>query len=285
MIDLFSISEVRALLERHGFSFKRSLGQNFITNRWIPERFVSSSSITKKHGVVEIGPGIGSLTKSLCETAGKVTCLEIDERLLPVLQETLAGYENLIIRHEDALKANLERIVKEDLDGLIPIACANLPYYITTPILERLFESRLFSTITVMVQKEVASRICAKPGTPEYGSFTVFASYYSEPRTLFDVSANNFLPRPKVDTAVVLFEMRDEVPFGITDEKLFFRIVRGAFQNRRKTLVNALASVLSMNKEDIASVISACGHNLNVRGETLSTEAFAKISKEISKNL
>ena len=285
MIDLFSISEVRALLERHGFSFKKSLGQNFITNRWIPERFVSSSSITKNHGVLEIGPGIGSLTQSLCEAAGKVTCLEIDERLLALLQETLSGYENLVIRHGDALKADLGEIVSEDLDGLIPIACANLPYYITTPILERLFESHLFSLITVMVQKEVALRICAKPGTSDYGSFTVFAEYYSRPRILFEVSANNFLPRPKVDSAVVLFEMRDEKPFGITDEKLFFRIVRGSFQNRRKTLVNALSSTLKMKKEDIASVISACGHKLDVRGETLSAEAFAKISEEMLKKL
>lgn len=285
MIDLFSTNEVRALLDRYGFSFKKSLGQNFITNRWIPERFVSSSLITDNHGVLEIGPGIGSLTKSLCEAAGKVTCLEIDERLLPVLHETLSDYSNLVIRHGNALKADLAQIVRDDLNGLIPVACANLPYYITTPILERLFESRLFSMITVMVQKEVALRICAEAGTSDYGSFTVFAAFYSRPKILFDVSANNFLPRPKVDSAVVLFEMRDELPFGITDQNLFFRIVRGSFQNRRKTLANALSSTLPMNKGDIASVITASGFRSDVRGETLSIEAFAKITAEISKKL
>jgi len=284
-MDLFDIKEVRELLDRHGFSFKKSLGQNFITKRWIPERIVSASGIDDRHGVFEIGPGIGTLTRSLCESAGRVTCLELDSRLIPVLRETLSENKNVIIRQGDALKADLAQIIHDDLDGLIPVACANLPYYITTPVLERLFKSRLFRQITVMVQKEVACRICASAGSPDYGAFTVFARYYSDPEILFDVPAGCFLPRPKVDSSVVLFRMHTSNPYGITDEELFFKIVRSSFAQRRKTLINGLLSVLPMNKDELASVISGCGFRPDVRGETLSIEAFAKITAKISKKL
>lgn len=284
-MDFFNIREVRELLERHGFSFRKSLGQNFITRKWIPDRIVSASGIDRTHGVLEIGPGIGTLTKSLCESAGKVTCLELDSRLIPVLRETLSGTDNLVIRQGDALKADLSEIVREDLNGLTPVACANLPYYITTPVLERLFKSRLFSQITVMVQKEVANRICASPGSPDYGAFTVFTRFYSDPEILFDVPAGCFLPQPKVDSSVVLFRMHPSDPYGIEDKDLFFRIVRSSFAQRRKTLINGLLSALPMKKDELISVISDQGLRPDVRGETLSIEAFAKITAEISAKL
>ncbi|HHX73027.1 MAG TPA: 16S rRNA (adenine(1518)-N(6)/adenine(1519)-N(6))-dimethyltransferase RsmA [Clostridiales bacterium] len=284
-MNFFSIKEVRELLDRHGFSFRKSLGQNFITKQWIPEQIVSASGINRDHGVLEIGPGIGTLTKSLCDSAGKVTCLEVDDRLLPVLNETLAGADNLIIRQGDVLKADLSEIVRDDLKGLTPVACANLPYYITTPVLERLFESRLFKQITVMVQKEVARRICASAGSPDYGAFTVFSQFYSRPEILFDVPASCFLPQPKVDSSVVIFHMHSDNPYGIEDEDLFFRIVRSSFAQRRKTLINGLISALPMKKDELLSIILSCGFRPDVRGETLSIESFAKITAKIAENL
>jgi len=284
-MDLFSISEIRGLLDRHGFGFKKSLGQNFLIERRVPERIVSESGIDERFGVVEIGPGIGTLTRFLCKSAGKVAAIEIDSRLLPILQETMAGYDNLRLHHADVLKADLSSIVADDLDNLIPAACANLPYYITTPVLERLFESRLFRQITVMVQKEVARRICASPGSSDYGAFTVFSSFYSEPKMLFDVPAGCFIPKPKVDSSVVLFRMLDENPYGITDEKLFFRIVRSSFSQRRKTLANALASALPLGKEELSEIITACGFRPDIRGEMLSIEGFAKLTSAVSQKL
>lgn len=284
-MDLFSISEIRGLLDRHGFGFKKSLGQNFLIERRVPERIVSESGIDERFGVVEIGPGIGTLTRFLCKSAGKVAAIEIDSRLLPILQETMAGYDNLRLHHADVLKADLSSIVADDLDNLIPAACANLPYYITTPVLERLFESRLFRQITVMVQKEVARRICASPGSSDYGAFTVFSSFYSEPKMLFDVPAGCFIPKPKVDSSVVLFRMLDENPYGITDEKLFFRIVRSSFSQRRKTLANALASALPLGKEELSEIITACGFRPDIRGEMLSIEGFAKLTSAVFQKL
>lgn len=284
-MDLCSISVIRGLLDRHGFGFKKSLGQNFLTERWVPEKIVSESGIDDRFGVVEIGPGIGTLTQFLCKSAGKVAAIEIDSRLFPILQETLAGFDNLRLHHADVLKADLSSIVRNDLDNLIPAACANLPYYITTPVLERLFESRLFRQITVMVQKEVARRICAKPGSADYGAFTIFSSFYSEPRILFDVPAGCFMPKPKVDSAVVLFRMLSENPYDITDEKLFFRIVRASFSQRRKTLANGLAAALPLGKEELAEIISDCGFRPDIRGEMLSIEGFAKLTAAVSQKL
>jgi 16S rRNA (adenine1518-N6/adenine1519-N6)-dimethyltransferase len=284
-MDLFSMTEIRRLLDRHGFSFRKSLGQNFITERWVPERIVSESGIDSRFGVVEIGPGIGTLTQFLCKYAGKVAAVEIDSRLLPVLEETLAGCNNFRLYHADVLKTDLAAIVKNDLDKLIPAACANLPYYITSPVLERLLKGRLFRQVTVMVQKEVARRICAKPVSSEYGSLSVFSSFYSEPKILFDVSAGCFMPRPKVDSSVVLFRMRGENPYGVCDEELFFRIVSASFSQRRKTLANGLSSALPVEKDALKKLIEGCGFSPDVRGETLSVEDFAKLTAAAGKIL
>ncbi len=284
-MDVCNISVLRALLERHDFGFRKSMGQNFLIERWVPERIVSDSGIDKSYGVVEIGPGVGTLTQPLSQAAGKVVAIELDRRLLPILDETLTDYDNVTVINGDALKVNISEITREHLYGLKLAACANLPYYITTPVIERLFESRLFSRISVMVQKEVAERICAEPGSSQYGSFTVFSKYYSEPEILFGVPAGCFMPRPKVDSAVVLFKMNDSPPAGITNEKLFFRIVRAAFGQRRKTLANALSAALPLSKSIITELITQTGLPSDIRGERLSLELFAKLTALMEEKL
>ena len=282
MINVTNPTVMKELLARYGFHFSKSKGQNFLTQRWVPQRIAEESGVDEGCGVVEIGPGFGPLTQELCLRAGKVIALEVDTTLKPVLAETVGEFDNLEIIFTDAMKADLPQLIEEKLPGLKPMACANLPYYITSPVLTKLLESRCFSSVTVMVQKEVAQRICSKAGSSDYSAFTVFCNYYAQPKLLFDVPPNCFMPQPKVTSAVLTLKMRSEPVAEIFDEGLFFRVVRAAFAQRRKTLLNALASGLGgMSKEDLTAVLESCGVSPTVRGETLDIPAFAAIANAI----
>ena len=284
MLDVCDIHQIHALLEQHGFHFSKAKGQNFLTQAWVPARIVEEAGIDESCGVVEVGPGFGPLTQQLCLRAGKVVAIELDNRLAPVLRQTVGEFDNLELVFGDVLKTDLEALIREKLPGLTPHACANLPYYITSPVLTKLLESRLFRSVTVMVQKEVAQRICAAPGTADYSAFSVFCQYYSEPRILFDVPASCFVPQPKVTSAVITLPMRKEPPCEILDEALFFRVVRASFAMRRKTLLNGLSAGFGeLSKAEIAEILTNCAISPSVRGETLGIPAFARIANEIAK--
>ena len=281
-MDLCDINQIKALLAAHGFHFSKAKGQNFLTHSWVPARIAEESGANPEAGVLEVGPGIGCLTKELCLRAGKVCAVEVDTSLKPILAQTLGAYDNLSIVYGDVLKLDLEALVREQFPDKKPMACANLPYYITSPILSLLLESRLFSQVTVMVQKEVAQRICAPAGHGEYSAFSVFCQYYSQPELLFDVPPHCFIPQPKVTSSVIRLTMREEPPCELLDEGYFFRTVRGGFAMRRKTACNALGSAFpKLGKIGIAEVLEACGHAPTVRCETMDIPAFAAIANEI----
>ena len=282
MIDVCNSQVMKPLLEKHGFHFSKAKGQNFLIARWVPEEIAEQSGVDKGVGVLEIGPGIGPLTQQLALRAGKVCAVELDSRLKPILDETVGEFSNLNILWGDVLKQDIPALVKEQFGDLCPMACANLPYYITSPILSALLEAKCFDAVTVMVQKEVAVRIAAKPGTADYSAFTVFCQFYAEPEILFDVPAHCFMPQPKVTSAVITLRTRKELPWDILDEKLFFRVVRASFAMRRKTLQNGLASGFpELGKAGAREVLIACGLPENVRGETLGIPEFAKIANEL----
>mgnify|MGYP000852231677 CR=1 FL=1 len=282
-MDLCNINEIKALLTRHGFHFSKAKGQNFLTQSWVPREIVLDAGIDDTCGVLEVGPGIGPLTQQICRSAKKVVAVEVDRSLQPVLAETMAGNENLTILFADILKTDIKALVEEEFSGLRPMACANLPYYITTPVLAALLESRAFEAVTVMVQKEVAQRICAPAGKGDYGAFSVFCQYYAVPELLFDVPPSCFIPQPKVTSSVLKLTMRAEPPCPIPDEKLFFRVVRASFAQRRKTLLNALSSGFSeLSKTELAEIIEGCGFAPTVRGETLDIPAFAAIANALA---
>lgn len=283
MLDVCDPRVIRALLEKYGFHFSKAKGQNFLTQRWVPQRIAQEAGIDRSTGVLEIGPGFGPLTQELCLRAGRVTAIELDTTLRPVLAETVGEFDNLTIHFADAMKMDLPALVQAEFPGLTPAACANLPYYITSPVLTRLLESRCFSAVTVMVQKEVAQRICSPAGKGDYGAFSVFCQYYAEPELLFDVPASCFIPQPKVTSAVLKLTMRKEPVCEIRDEGMFFKVVRAAFAQRRKTLLNALASGFSQfDKQTLADVIAACGFAPTVRGETLDIPGFAAIANALA---
>lgn len=279
-MDLCDVRQVEALLARHGFRFSKSKGQNFLTASWVPERIAECSGADAGCGVVEIGPGFGCLTEQLSLRAEKVLCYEVDEALRPVLAVTLAERENVEILFADALRRDIAADIREHLSGLRPLLCANLPYNITSPVLTKLLEAQCFESLTVMVQKEVAERIAARPGTAQYGAFSILAQWYSEPELLFEVGPECFVPRPKVTSAVVRMIPRDAPPAQV-DEKAFFRVVRAAFNMRRKTLTNALDGLCG--KERAAEALRACGLDERVRGEVLSLAEFAALTNEIEK--
>lgn len=283
-MDLCNINEIKALLTRHGFHFSKAKGQNFLTQSWVPREIVLDAGIDDTCGVLEVGPGIGPLTQQLCRSAKKVVAVEVDRSLQPVLAETMAGNENLTILFADILKTDIKALVEEEFSGLRPMACANLPYYITTPVLAALLESRAFEAVTVMVQKEVAQRICAPAGKGDYGAFSVFCQYYAVPELLFDVPPSCFIPQPKVTSSVLKLIMRAEPPCPIPDETLFFRVVKASFAQRRKTLVNALSSGFGeFTKQQLAGAIEAAGFSPTVRGETLDIPGFAAVCRELLK--
>jgi len=286
MIHVCDIQVMKPLLAEHGFHFSKAKGQNFLIAPWVPESIAEDSGVDEHTGVLEIGPGIGPLTQQLCLRAGKVCAVEVDARLKPILAQTVGEFENLDIIWDDVLKLDIPALVEEKFPGLRPAACANLPYYITSPILTALLEAECFDQVTVMVQKEVALRIAAKPGSEDYSAFSVFCQYYAEPELLFDVPAHCFLPQPKVTSAVITLHVRKEKPWDIHDPGIFFRTVRASFAMRRKKLSNGLASGFpQLGKAGAAEVIAACGFDENVRGETLGIPEFAALANEIHRRL
>ena len=286
MLNVCDIHIMKPLLAEHGFHFSKAKGQNFLIAPWVPESIAEDAGVDETAGVLEIGPGIGPLTQQLCLRAGKVCAVELDDRLKPILEKTVGEFQNLEILWNDVLKLDVPALVKEKFAGLRPMACANLPYYITSPILTALLEAECFESVTVMVQKEVAQRIAAKPGSPDYSAFSVFCQYYSQPELLFDVPAHCFLPQPKVTSAVITLRTRQEKPWQIDDTDVFFRTVRASFAMRRKKLANGLAAGFpQLGKNGAAEVIAAAGFDENVRGETLGIPEFAAIANEIARRL
>lgn len=282
MVNVCDIQVMKPLLAAHGFYFSKAKGQNFLIAPWVPESIAREAGVQADVGVLEIGSGIGPLTQQLALRAERVCAVELDERLKDILDVTLEDFSNVEIVWGDVLKLDIPALVRQKLPGLRPMACANLPYYITSPILTALLEAECFEAVTVMVQKEVAQRIAARPGTAEYGAFSVFCQYYAEPELLFEVPAHCFLPQPKVTSAVVTLRVRTERPWEIDDPELFFRVVRASFAMRRKKLSNGLASGFpELGKAGAEAVLAACGFPENVRGETLGIPEFARIAKEI----
>lgn len=283
MPELTDLSYVRALCEKYDFALSKGFGQNFIVNPGLPPKIVDASGVDKRYGVLEIGPGIGALSHELCERAGKVVAVELDKTLLPILNETMARFDNFEVVSADILKTDIPALVREKFAGLTPIVCANLPYNITTPAITALIESKCFESITVLVQKEVAERLCAAPGTSAYGAFSVFMQYYTEPELLFAVPRECFEPQPKVTSAVLRAVVRREPPVEVEDEKFFFRVVYAAFALRRKTLVNSLMTAFGsqLTKEQVTQAVTSCGLEANIRGERLGLSEFAVLAKAI----
>ena len=279
-MDLCNLSVIRSLMSEAGITFKKEYGQNFLNNRMIPEDIADGCADTADRLVIEIGPGIGCLTQELALRFSRVVAIEIDSGLIPVLEKTLAEYDNVTVINEDVMKVDLPTLVDTYAEGIPVSVCANLPYYITTPILMRLLESGVhFDTITVMVQKEVAARLCAVPGASDYGAITAQIGYYGTVKRLFKVPAGCFVPAPKVDSAVVRIDLYSEPKYKPIDEKLFHGLIKAAFEMRRKTLVNALnGKYPHLSKDRIAEALLSLGHPEGVRGERLSTEDFVKLS-------
>lgn len=281
MKRLSDIGTIKDILSRHGFTFSKALGQNFLINPSVCPRMASCSGAGKGVGVIEVGPGIGVLTNELCQLADKVVAVELDKRLLPVLDETLAEYDNIKIVNADVLELDLNQLIKDEFEGLEVVVCANLPYYITSPVIMKLLEDMLpISAITVMVQKEAAQRICAEVGSRMSGAVTVSVNYYAKPQMLFGVSAGSFMPAPKVDSEVIRLDILKEPPVQ-ADEGLFFAVVRAAFSQRRKVISNSLSAGLGKSKEEILAVLEAANVPPTARAEKLSLEDFAAIANAI----
>ncbi len=278
-MNLADINTVRSLLAKNGFTFKKSLGQNFLINPDVCPA-MANAACDSETGVIEIGPGIGVLTRELAKTAKKVIAIELDERLKKILPETLSGLDNVEVIYGDALKLDLNEIIKEKLSCCKSVAvCANLPYYITSPVIMNLLESRLpITSVTVMVQKEAAQRLCAEVGTREAGAVSVAVSYYAEPHILFGVSRASFMPPPNVDSAVIQLKIRKEPPIKVKNEKEFFRLVKCCFSQRRKTLVNAVSNTAGTDKDELRAALRALGLPETVRGEQLTMEQLAVLS-------
>ncbi len=282
MKKLSDIGTIKDILSRHGFTFSKSLGQNFLINPSVCPRMAELSGADTGVGVIEVGPGIGVLTNELCKLADKVVAIELDKRLLPVLDETLSEYDNLKIVNDDILKIDLHELIREEFNGMEVVVCANLPYYITSPVIMKLLEDKLpISAITVMVQKEAAQRICADVGSRQSGAVTVSVNYYAKPEMLFSVSAGSFMPAPKVDSAVIRLNVLNEPRISVSDEGRFFSVVKAAFSQRRKTLSNSLSSGLSLSKSEVNKILVNCGIPVNTRAEQLKLENFADIANNL----
>ena len=285
-MNLTNINEIKDLLYRHGFRFSKSMGQNFLTASWVPEQIADYAQLDENTGVLEVGPGIGCLTEQLSMQAGKVVAVELDKALKPVLKETLSERDNVEIVFGDVLKLDIKELVSEKLQGLRPVVCANLPYNVTTPLITAFLEADCFDTVTVMIQREVAKRICAKPNTSDYGAFTVLVNWYADAEILFDVPPSCFIPQPKVTSSVIMLRLREKPPVEVKDKDVFFRVVRAAFGMRRKTLLNALSAYFGeLGKEEIENVLVSCGLDPKIRGEVLDISKFAQISDEIFNKL
>lgn len=279
MQRLSDISTIRAVLEKNGFHFSKALGQNFLINPSVCPRMAALSGAADCAGAVEVGPGIGVLTWELSQVAKKVVSIELDKRLLPVLDETLADCDNVKILNADVMKLDLRRMIEEEFPGGEVAVCANLPYYITSPVIMRLLEERLpVTSITVMVQKEAAERLYAHPGERACGAVSAAVWYYAEPEILFQVSRGSFMPAPNVDSAVIRLRIRRTPPVEVADEPFFFRVVRAAFAQRRKTAVNSIANTLGRSKQAVAAAFDAAGVPQNARAEALTLEDFAALA-------
>ncbi len=279
-MGLCDIHVIKEVLSKHGFHFSKSLGQNFLTAQWVPERIAAECGVDKNSCALEVGPGMGCLTNELSKQAEKVVAIELDRALFPVLEETLADCPNVEVVHGDVLKTDISAICKEKFGDKKVYACANLPYYITTPAISALLDSKMFSGITVMVQKEVAKRICAKAGSSDYSAFSIYVQYYADAKILFDVPAGCFVPQPKVDSAVIRLNPLNTPSVSVKNEKLFFAIVRAAFNQRRKTLVNAISPAFGgkLEKADILSLMKTCNLDERIRGEKLTLEEYAALA-------
>ena len=269
------------VLHKYNFNFQKKFGQNFLIDTHVLDKIIQSANITEDDMVLEIGPGIGTMTQYLAQAAGKVIAVEIDKNLIPILEDTLSGYDNVRVINEDVLKLDLKKLADEENNGKPVKVVANLPYYITTPIIMGLFENHVpISSITIMVQKEVADRMQVGPGSKDYGALSLAVQYYAEPYIVANVPPNCFMPRPKVGSAVIRLERYEEPPVKVKDEKLMFRIIRASFNQRRKTLANGLknSAELDYTKEEIEAAIEALGRGASIRGEALTLEEFAKLA-------
>ncbi len=283
MLELTDIGTIKALLARHGFHFSKALGQNFIVNPSVCPRMADESGIDSESGVIEIGAGIGVLTAELAKRAKKVVCIELDSKLLPILDETLADFDNIEIINADVLKTDLAALIEEKFGGMPVYVCANLPYYITSPVIMTLLESRLpLKAVTVMVQREAAQRLCAPVGSRLSGAVTVAVDYYAEARKLFDVSAGSFMPAPKVDSSVIRLDIREKPGIEVSDEKLFFSMVHSAFSQRRKTASNSISSGTGIPKAVVAEAIERCGFPPSVRAESMTAEQLAALCEALN---
>ena len=281
---LTDLSVIKKVMGDHDVTFSKGLGQNFLVNPTVCPRMAEAvrESTDGKIGVLEIGAGVGVLTKELLERADKVVCIELDTRLFPVLNDTLSGYDNLTLINEDILKADLHSIVKEHFEGMEIFVCANLPYYITSPVIMRLLEEKLpFSKIIVMVQKEAGDRLCARVGSRESGAVTVAVNYYAEAKKLFDVSRGSFFPSPKVDSCVIQLDLTKKGDYKVTDESVFFKMVKSAFAQRRKTILNSVSSGMGIEKEKLALAIEKSGLSPTARAEALTMEELVTLSNNI----
>ena len=284
-MNLTNIGTVKEILSRHGFSFSKGLGQNFIINPDICPKIAENGNACEGFGVLEIGTGIGVLTAELAKRADKVTAVEIDTRLLPILEETLADFDNVKIINEDVMKCDLHKLIKEEFGGLKVAVCANLPYYITSPIIMMLLENRLsIESITVMVQKEAAQRLCAKVGSRDAGAITVGVNYYGEVKKLFDVSRGSFMPAPNVDSAVIRIDLNTEHRLDEESERFFFKVVKAGFEQRRKTLANSLVSIMGIPKEKVYASLKDMGLPETARIEQLDMEQLIDFSARLMKD-
>lgn len=279
MENLSNIGTIKEILSKHGFTFSKALGQNFLVNPSVCPRMAENCGADKETGVIEVGPGIGVLTNELAKVAKKVVAIELDKRLLPVLKETLADHDNVKVINDDVLKVDLHKLIAEEFPNMNVVVCANLPYYITSPVIMKLLEEKLpISALTVMVQKEAGQRICAEVGSRQSGAVTVAVNYYSKPSLLFNVSAGSFMPAPKVDSCVIRLDVSSEPTVNVIDDKSFFRVVKGAFAQRRKTLSNSMSSSMGIDKQTVKAILEKAGISENARAEQLKMEQIAKIA-------
>lgn len=282
MQNLSDASVVKDLLGRHGFKFSKALGQNFLINPTVCPRMAEVCGADENTGVIEVGPGFGVLTAELAKKAKKVVSIELDERLLPVLDETLSEFDNVKIINADILKVDLKKIIEEEFSGMKVAVCANLPYYITSPVIMHLLESRLpIENLTVMVQKEAAQRLCAPVGSRDAGAVTVAVDFYSDAKKAFDVSAGSFMPAPKVDSSVIKLDIRKQPPIELKDEKLFFRMVKAVFAQRRKTAANSISAGMSLPKDTVYTAIENAGYPETVRAESFTMDDLAVLANAI----
>lgn len=282
-MDLYDINTVKRILSRHGFTFSKALGQNFLIDPDVCPNMAYELGADEDTGVIEVGPGIGVLTKELCRVAGKVVSIELDERLFPVLDETVGEFDNLEIVHGDVMKLDLHALIEEKLGDCKSVkVCANLPYYITSPVIMTLLESRLpIDEIVVMVQKEAGERLCAEVGSRDAGAVTVAVNYYADSELLFNVGRESFMPSPKVDSVVIRLKLRKEQIYKVDNEKRFFSLVKCAFAQRRKTALNSISNTMGVNKAELLAVFESLGIDANIRAEKLTMDELIEISRNI----